>query len=67
MAGERDSLEGCRWSVSVLGEALAAIALFHQLLCILLGHWPVETVVEGFGHQSSGRCVMSALPLVYFS
>jgi hypothetical protein len=28
----------------MLGEALAAIALFHQLLCILLGRWPVETM-----------------------
>jgi hypothetical protein len=51
----------------VLGEALAAVALFHQLLCILLGGRPVEAVAEGFGYQSSGRCVMSALPLVYFS
>jgi hypothetical protein len=51
----------------VLGEALAAVALFHQLLCILLGRWPVETMAEGFGHQGSGRCVMPALPLVYLS
>jgi hypothetical protein len=51
----------------VLGEALEAITVFHQLLCILLGCWLVETMAEGFGYQSSGRCVMSALPLVYLS
>jgi hypothetical protein len=49
----------------MLGEALAAVALFHQLLCILLGYRPVETMVESLGHQGSGRCVVSALPLVY--
>jgi hypothetical protein len=27
--GEQDGLEGCRWSVSMLGEALAAVALLH--------------------------------------
>jgi hypothetical protein len=63
--GERDGLEGCRWSVSMLGEALAAVALFHQLFCILLGCRPIETMAEGLGHQGSGRCVVSALPLVY--
>jgi hypothetical protein len=64
--GERDGLEGHRWTVSMLGEALAAVALFHQLLFILLGCRPVETMAESLGHQGSGRCVVSALPLVYF-
>jgi hypothetical protein len=35
--GERDGLEGYRWSVSMLGEALAAVALLHQLFCVLMG------------------------------
>jgi hypothetical protein len=51
----------------MLGEALAAVALFHQLLCILLGRWSIEAMAEGFGHQGSGICVMSAFPLVYLS
>jgi hypothetical protein len=49
----------------MLGEALAAVALFHQLLCILLGRQPVETMAESLGHQSSGRCVVPTVPLVY--
>jgi hypothetical protein len=49
----------------MLGEALAAIALLHQLLCVLVGRRPVETMAESLGHQSSGGCVVSALPLVY--
>jgi hypothetical protein len=48
----------------MLREALAAVALLHQLLCVLLGCRPVETMAEGLGHQSSGGCVVSALPLV---
>jgi hypothetical protein len=49
----------------MLGEALAAIAMLHQLFCVLLGRWPIETMAEGFSHQGSGRCVMPALPLMY--
>jgi hypothetical protein len=49
----------------MLGEALTAVALFHQLFCILLGYRPIETMEERLGHQGSGRCVVSALPLVY--
>jgi hypothetical protein len=49
----------------MLGEALAAVALFHQLFCILLGCRLVETMAEGLGHQGSGRCVVPALSLVY--
>jgi hypothetical protein len=51
----------------MLGEALAAVALLHQLFCVLLGRRPVETTAEGLGHQGSGRCVMPALPLMYLS
>jgi hypothetical protein len=51
----------------MLGEVLAAVALLHQLFYILLGCQPVETMAEGLGHQGSGRCVMSALPLMYLS
>jgi hypothetical protein len=51
----------------MLGETLAAIAVLHQLLYILLGHRPIETMAEGLSHQCSGRCVMSALPLMYLS
>jgi hypothetical protein len=51
----------------MLGEALVAVALFHQLFCILLGCRPVETMVEGFGHQGSGGCVVAVLPLLYLS
>jgi hypothetical protein len=51
----------------MLGETLAAIAVLHQLLCILLGRRPIETMAEGLSHQSSGRCVMPALPLMYLS
>jgi hypothetical protein len=51
----------------MLGEALAAIALLHQLFCVLLGPRPVETMAEGLGHQGSGRCVMPSLPLMYLS
>jgi hypothetical protein len=50
----------------MLGEALAAIALFHQLFCILLGCRPVETMAESLGHQGSRRRIVPALPLVYF-
>jgi hypothetical protein len=60
-------VEGCRWSVSMLGEALAAVALFYQLFCILLGCQPVETMAESLGHQGFGRRMVPALPLVYFS
>jgi hypothetical protein len=63
--GKRDGLEGCRWSVSMLGEALAAVTMLHQLFWVLLGHRPIETVTEGLSHQGSGRCVMPALPLMY--
>jgi hypothetical protein len=58
--GERDGLEGYRSSVSMLGEALAAVALLHQLFCILLGRRPIETMMEGLSHQGSRRCVMPA-------
>jgi hypothetical protein len=51
----------------MLGETLAAIAVLHQLLCILLGRWPIEIMAESLSHQSSGRCVMPALPLMYLS
>jgi hypothetical protein len=51
----------------MLGEALAAVALLHQLFCVLLGHRPIETMAEGLSHQGSGRCVMPALPLMYLS
>jgi hypothetical protein len=51
----------------MLGETLAAIAVLHQLLCILLGRRPIETMAEGHSHQHSGRCVMPALPLMYLS
>jgi hypothetical protein len=51
----------------MLGEALAAVALLHQLFCVLLGRRLVETMAEGLGHQGSGRCVMPALPLMYLS
>jgi hypothetical protein len=51
----------------MLGETLAAIAVLHQLLCILLGRQPIETMAEGLSHQSSRRCVMPALPLMYLS
>jgi hypothetical protein len=51
----------------MLGETLAAIAVLHQLLCILLGHRPTETMAEGLSHQRSGRCVMPTLPLMYLS
>jgi hypothetical protein len=49
----------------MLGEALATVAMLHQLVCISQGHRPVETVVEGFGHQGYRRRVVSALPLMY--
>jgi hypothetical protein len=49
----------------MLGETLAAIAMLHQLICIPQGRRPVETVVEGFSHQGSGRRVVSALSLMY--
>jgi hypothetical protein len=42
-------------------------ALLHQLLCILLGRRPKESMVESLGHQCSGGCVVPALPLVYLS
>jgi hypothetical protein len=51
----------------MLGEALAAVAVLHQLFCVLQDRRPIETMAEGLSHQSSGRCVMSALPLVYLS
>jgi hypothetical protein len=51
----------------MLGEVLAAVALFHQLLGILLGRRLVEAMAEGLGHQGSGRRVMSTFPLVYLS
>jgi hypothetical protein len=51
----------------MLGEALAAVALFHKLFCVLLGCRPVETMAKGFGHQGSGRCMVAALPLMYLS
>jgi hypothetical protein len=51
----------------MLGEMLAAIAVLHQLLCILLGRRPIETMAKGLSHQSTGRCVMPALPLMYLS
>jgi hypothetical protein len=51
----------------MLGEVLAAVALLHQLFCVLLGRRPVETIAEGLGHQASGRRVMPALPLMYLS
>jgi hypothetical protein len=50
----------------MLGEALAAVALFYQLFCILLGRRPVETMAESLGHQGSRRRVVPAFPLVYF-
>jgi hypothetical protein len=50
----------------MLGEALAAVTLFYQLFCILLGYRLVETMAESFGHQGSGRHMVPALPLVYF-
>jgi hypothetical protein len=65
--GERNGLEGRRWSVPMLGEALTAVAMLHQLICVPQGRWPVETVVEGLSHQGSGGCVMPALPLMYLS
>jgi hypothetical protein len=46
---------------------LAAVALLHQLFCVLQGCRPIETVAEGLSHQSSRRCVMPALPLMYLS
>jgi hypothetical protein len=64
---ERDGLEGCRWSVLMLGEALAAVAMLYQLFCVLQGRRPIETVAEGLSHQGSGRCVMPARPLMYLS
>jgi hypothetical protein len=51
----------------MLGETLAAIAVLHQLFCILLGRWPIETMAEGLSNQCPGRCVMPALPLMYHS
>jgi hypothetical protein len=51
----------------MLGKMLAAIAVLHQLFCILLGRRPIETMAEGLSHQCSGRCVMPALPLMYLS
>jgi hypothetical protein len=48
----------------MLGEALAAVALFHQLLCILLGRRPVETMVEALATKALEEA--PALPLVYF-
>jgi hypothetical protein len=51
----------------MLGEMLAAIAVLHQLFCILPSHRLIETMAEGLGHQCSGRCVMPALPLMYLS
>jgi hypothetical protein len=51
----------------MLGEALAAIAVHHQLFCVLLGHRPIETMAEGLSHQCSGRCMMPALPLMFLS
>jgi hypothetical protein len=51
----------------MLGEMPAAIAALHQLLCILLGYRPIETMAEGLSHQCSGRCVMPALHLMYLS
>jgi hypothetical protein len=50
----------------MLGEALAVVALLHQQLRILQGCWPIESVAESLGHQGPGRCIMSALALVYF-
>jgi hypothetical protein len=37
----------------MLGEALVAVTLFHQLFCILLRCQPVETMAKGLGHQGS--------------
>jgi hypothetical protein len=51
----------------MLGKTLATIAVLHQLLCILLGRRPIETMAEGLSHQCSRRCVMPALPLMYLS
>jgi hypothetical protein len=51
----------------MLGETLAAIAVLHQLFCVLLGRRPIETMAEGLSHQGSGRCVIPALPLMYLS
>jgi hypothetical protein len=51
----------------MLGELLAAIALLHQLFCVLLSRRPIETMAEGLSHQGSGRCVMPTLPLMYLS
>jgi hypothetical protein len=49
----------------MLEEALAAIALLHQLFYVLLGHRPIEAMVESLSHKGSGRCVMPILPLMY--
>jgi hypothetical protein len=49
----------------MLGEALAAIAMLHQLICIPQGRRLVETVAKSFSHQGSGRCVVPALSLMY--
>jgi hypothetical protein len=43
----------------MLGETLTAIAMLHQLLCVLQGRRPVETMAR--------RCVVPALPLMYLS
>jgi hypothetical protein len=49
----------------MLGEALAAVEMLHQLICIPQGRRPVETMAESFSYQGSGRRVVSALPLMY--
>jgi hypothetical protein len=49
----------------MLGEALAAIAMLHQLIYIPQGRRLVELVVKGFSHQGSGRCMVPALSLMY--
>jgi hypothetical protein len=51
----------------MLGEALAAVALLHQLFCVLLSRRLIETMAEGLSHQGFGRCVMPVLPLMYLS
>jgi hypothetical protein len=51
----------------MLGEALAAIAMLHQLICVPQGRWPVETMAESISYQGSGRCMVPAFPLMYLS
>lgn len=53
-----DHLQGCCWYVTLLGKAMALIALPDEVVSVLPGCWPEETVLESFANRSPRCSVM---------